>query len=217
MEPQGSAGAGAYQQGDGFRCAVLERDPATSQQALAILGPRCDAGEAPACALAGSLHHWLMGDVSFVLELPADDGTTRFHSEWKGLRPQGIAEDVTEASRRYARACELGDARACLHHAALLPSDDPRRLAEATTACEAGLPHGCALSLAAAGLRRDDAMLARVEPVLRSACEADDAAACADLGVVLHLRGDEKGAAAALARACEAKLEPACRNAARLR
>jgi len=210
--PPRSAGVEAYQQGDGFRCAVLERDPITSQQALAILDPRCDAGEAPACALAGSLHHWLMGHVSFMLELPRPDGTTRFDSEWRGLRPQGIAEDVAEASRRYERACELGEARACLHHAALLPADDPRRLTHATTACEAGLPHGCALALAAAGLRADEAALARAEPPLRTACEADDMAACNDLGVALHLHGDAAGARAAFDRACKAKLELACRN-----
>jgi hypothetical protein len=205
----------AYQQGDGFRCAVLERDPTSSQQARLRLDPRCDAGEAPACALAGSLHHYLMGDVSFVLELPTDD-TTRFQSQWRGLRPKGFTEDLGEASRRYDRACELGDARACLHHAALLPSDDPRRLAQASLACGAGLPHGCALAVAASGLRPDEATLARAEPALRAACEAADAAACDDLGVVLHLRGDAAGARAALERACTAKLEPACQNLERL-
>jgi hypothetical protein len=214
-QPLRSTGVEAYQQGDGLRCAVLERDPATSQQALASLDPRCDAGEAPACALAGSLHHWLMGDVSFVLEVPTDD-TTRFHSEWRGLRPKGVAEDVIEAGRRYDRACELGDARACLHHAALLPAEDPRRLQRATTACEAGLPHGCALAVASSGPHPDEATLTRAEPALRSACEAADAAACDDLGVVLHLRGDAAGARTALQRACEAKVEPACRNLERL-
>lgn len=215
-DPPPATGVAVYQQGDGFRCAVLERDAATSQQALALLEPRCEAGQAPACALAGSLHHWLMGGVSIVLELPSGD-TTRFLSEWHGLRPQGIEEDVGEAGRRYDRACELGDARACLHHAVILPADDPRRLARATTACEAGLAHGCALALAAAGLRPDAALLDRAEPPLRAACEADDAAACADLGVLLHLRGDVAGAATMLGRACGAKLEPACRSAERLR
>lgn len=210
-DPPPTTGVAAYQQGDGFRCAVLERDATTSQQALALLEPRCDAGEAPACALAGSLHHWLMGDVSIVLELPTGD-TTRFLSEWHGLRPQGIEEDVAEAGRRYGSACELGDARACLHHAVILPADDPRRLARATTACEAGLAHGCALALAAAGLRPDEAMLARAEPPLRTACEAGDMAACDDLGVALHLRGDAAAARSAFERACKAKLEPACRN-----
>jgi hypothetical protein len=215
-DPSRETGVERYQQGDGFRCAVLQRDPASSQQALALLDRRCEAGEAPACALAGSLHHWLMGDVSFVLELAGGD-TTRFHSEWRGLRPEGLPEDVAEAGRRYARACELGDPRACLHHAAVLPSDDPRRLAHATIACEAGLAHGCALTLAAGGLRPDAAMLALVEPPLRTACEADDMAACNDLGVMLHLRGDATAAATEFGRACGAKLELACRNAERLR
>lgn len=214
-DPPRSTDVDVYQVGDGFRCAVLERDPGTSQQALAVVDPRCDAGEAPACALAGALHHWLMGEVSIVLELPTD-GITRLETRWRGLRPEGVPEDVAEAGRRYDRACELGDARACLHHAVLLPADDPRRLARATTACEAGLPHGCALALAAMGLRPDEPMLARAEPPLRAACEAEDAAACADLGVLLHLRGDEAGAASMLARACAAKLEPACRSAERL-
>jgi hypothetical protein len=212
QNPPRSTGVEAYQQGDGFRCAVLERDPATSQQALAELERRCDASEAHACALAGSLHHWLMGDVSFVLELPAADGTKRFHSEWKGLRPKGVPEDAKAAAVLYGRACELGDARACLYQAALLPGDDPRRLAGASTACQAGLPHGCALALAASSMKPDEATLARADPALRTACEGGDMAACNDLGVVLHLRGDTAAARAAFVRACQAKLEPACRN-----
>jgi TPR repeat protein len=153
-----------------------------------------------------------MGDATYVLELPTPDGTTRFHAEWRGLRPKGVAEDVAQAERRYERACELGDARACFYQAALLPSDDPRRLGRSTTACEAGLAHACALALAASGLRPNPALLAQAEPALRAACEAGDAAACNGLGVALHLRGDTAGARTALDGACQAKVEPACRN-----
>jgi hypothetical protein len=39
--PPREPGVQAYQQGDGLRCAVLERDPATAQQALASLERRC--------------------------------------------------------------------------------------------------------------------------------------------------------------------------------
>ncbi len=209
--PPRGAGVEVYQQGDGLRCAVLERDPATSKQALVALDARCDAGEGPACALAGSLHHYLMGDVSFVLELPSGTAT-RFNSEWRGLRPQGVPEDLAAARQRYARACQLGEARGCLFHAALLPADDPQRSEHATAACEAGLAHGCALAVAVSGSPPAEATLALAEPVLRRACEAADAAACNDLGVVLHHRGDAAGARVALQRACEAKLEPACRG-----
>lgn len=214
QEPPRASGVDVYQQGDGLRCAVLERDPGTSQQALAILDPRCEAGDAQACALAGSLYHRLMGEVSISLELPTADGTTRFETLWLGLQPKGVEESVEQAARRYDRACELGDAKACLHHAVLLASDDPRRLARATAACEAGLAHGCALALAAVRLRPDDALRARVEPPLRAACEAGDMVACNTLGVALHLRGDAAGARAAFERACTGKLEPACRNVA---
>lgn len=210
-EPPRGTGVEIYQQGDALRCAVLQRDPTTSQQALAVADERCTAGQASACTLAGALHHWLMGDVSVVLELPTDE-TTRFQSEWRGLRAEGVPQDASEASRRYARACELGQARACLYHAALLPAGDPLRRERATAACDAGLAHGCALMVATSGLHPDEPTLARAEPVLRTACEADDAAACNDLGVVLHHRGDVAGARAAFVPACQAKLEPACHN-----
>lgn len=212
QSPLRSADVAAYQAGDGLRCAVLERDPGTSQQALAILDPRCEAGDAPACALAGALHHFVMGEVTISLELPAADGTTRFETLWQGLRPKGIAEDIAEAARRYERACDLGDAKACLHHAVLLASGDPRRLARATTACEAGHAHGCALALAAVHLRPDAALRARVEPVLRAACEAGDMVVCSDLGVALHVGGDAGGARAAFERACAGELQSACRH-----
>lgn len=208
-------GAEAYQQGDPLRCALLEHDPVVSQQALEALRGRCDDGQAQACAVAGSLHHWLMGQVELVLEIPADD-TTRFNTEWRGLKPPGVPEDPTQALPLYGRACELGDARACLHHALLLASDDPQRLPRATTACEAGLAHGCALALAASHLHPDEALAAMAEAGLRSACEAGDAAACNDLGVLLHVRGDAAAARAAIDGACTAKVEPACRNLDRL-
>lgn len=214
--PPEREGVAAYQEGDALRCAVLERDPTTSQGALAALDGLCESGQARACAVAGSLHHWLMGDATFVVEVPAADATTRVHGTWRGLRPHGVAEDAAQAERRFDRACTLGDARACFHRAALLPFDDPRRLALSTTACEAGLPHACALALAATGLRPDHALLERAEPPLRAACEAGDAAACGDLGVALHLRGDGDGARVALDRACRAKVEPACQGRQRL-
>lgn len=215
--PPPPQGVEVYQQGDALRCAVLERDPATSQQALAALGPRCDGGEAPACALAGALHHHLMGDVEIVLELPTGDGTTRLSTEWRGLRATGVPEDLGQAASFYGRACDAGEARACLYHAVLLPPDDPQRLARATTACEAELPHGCALAVAAASLRPDQALADRAQAVLRTACDAGDAAACNDLGVVLHVRGDAAAARAAIDGACQSGLEPACRNLERLR
>jgi TPR repeat protein len=70
-------------------------------------------------------------------------------------------------------------------------------------------------------MRPDDALSAAAEAALQTACNADDPAACNDLGVVLHLRGQSPSVAAAartaLDRACKAELEPACRNLERLR
>ncbi|MCX4241443.1 SEL1-like repeat protein [Paraliomyxa miuraensis] len=212
--PPPAGGVERYQQGDALRCAVLGREASVSQQAIEVATERCDGGQARACAVAGSLHHWLMGDVTLALEL-STDGTTRFTADWRGLRA-AVSEDLVAAGMLYGRACELGDARACLHHATLLSFEDPRRLERATTACQGGLPHGCALALAAAHLRPDQTLATTAESALRSACEGGDAVACNDLGVMLHGRGDASAARASLHRACEERVAIACTNLERL-
>lgn len=215
--PPPPGGVEVYQQGDPLRCAVLGHDPALAPQAITALRSRCDAGEATACALAGSLHEWLMGDAAIVLDVPTEDGMTTFETEWRGLRLEGVPPDEAEATALYDRACELGDPRGCFLYALHVPFDDPQRLPRATTACEAGLPHACALALAVSRLQPPEALAARANAVLAPACEADDPRACNDLGVLLHARGDATAARAALDRACQAQLATACQNLERLR
>ncbi|MEM9461691.1 MAG: hypothetical protein AAGF11_46440 [Myxococcota bacterium] len=209
--PPSGTGVEAYQQGDPFRCAVLERDPEPSLQALEVLEARCKAKEPAACAVAASLHHHLMGDVSIIMEWP-QDGAARWSTLWRGLQPAGVSRAEGRAAVLYGQACELGDLRACLFAATLLPHDDMRRLPWATAACEAELTHGCALAVVQSGQKPKGALAQRAMGVLRGACDAGDMAACDGLGVMLHLRGDSAQARTLLTRACEAKLEPACTN-----
>ncbi len=211
QQPPPYEGIQTYQQGDAFRCAVIEREPAMLAQAEAALVPRCEGGQAEACAVAASLRYWLMAGVSVVLEIPKGESST-FDIKWRGLRPKESTEDVAWATQHYRQGCELGDARSCLLGAAVLSHDDPRRLAWATLACDAGLAHGCALAVIQTGMHPGDALAERATDVLARACVAQDMVACNGLGVVLHLRGDAAGARATLSRACEAGLEPACAN-----
>lgn len=213
-QPPTGKGVEAFQSGDGLRCAVLERDATTGAQALEALVSRCDGGEARACALAGSLHHWLMGDVSIVLEIPSGKSNL-FHTEWRGLRVSGVPEDTTKAAARFGQACEAGDVRACLYEAVLLPSGDARKQ-RARKACEGGLAAGCALAVVTTGNRPDAKLAERAVATLQAACDEGDSAACNDLGVLRHLRGNAAGAREAIDRACEAGLERACENRERL-
>jgi len=210
-QPLAGTGVERYQQGDGFRCGVLERDPEPPRQALAELTTRCDAGEATACAVAASLHHWLMGRVDVVLQLP-QPGAAPLTTEWTGLRPAGVPEDRARAAALYHRACEGGDLPSCLHAAVLLPVDDPRRLDGSRRAClEAKLPDACALAVAQSGMKPSEPLAGRAEAVLRQACDGgDDPSACASLGVVLLGRDDEAGARVPLRRACDAGITSAC-------
>lgn len=209
--PPTGSGVEAYQAGDPFRCAVLERDATPATQALAWLEDECDAGRTEACAVAASLHHRLMGEVSILMEVPQGNNA-RFSTQWRGLVPRGVAPDPGAAAALYGRACEGGDARACLRAATLLPHEDERRLPWATAACEAELAHGCTLAVAQTGMRPDSALASRARRVLRGACEADDMAACNALGIIVHGQGDTAEANALLRRACDATLEVACRN-----
>ncbi|MEM7159409.1 MAG: hypothetical protein AAF799_41610 [Myxococcota bacterium] len=212
--PQGE-GVEPFQSGDAFRCAVLQHAPETSAQALESSSSACSADNSTGCILAGSLHHWLMGRVSIVLEVPTDAGS-RFQIEWSGLRANGIEADDAKAAAFFGKACDDGDARACMHQAFVLPGDDPKRLERATTACQAGLASACTLALAARGGRPTPELAAMAEPALRTACEGDDAASCNSLGVLLHVGGDAAGARTALDQACRAGLAQACDNLGRV-
>ncbi|MCA9656537.1 MAG: sel1 repeat family protein [Myxococcales bacterium] len=208
--PPAGEGVEGYQSGDGLRCAVLERDPQTGEQALAVLGERCDGGDVRACALAGSLHHWLMGVVAVELEIPTAGGT-EFHTEWRGLRVSGVPEDKHKAAARYGQACDGGDLRACAYQAVLLPTGDERR-ERAKKACEGGLPAGCALAVVAAAMKPKPPLAKQAGAVLGKACDEGDRVSCNDLGVLRHGQGDAAGARTALDGACKAGLPRACDN-----
>ncbi|MCA9712369.1 MAG: hypothetical protein KDK70_41420, partial [Myxococcales bacterium] len=177
QQPPPYEGIQTYQQGDAFRCAVIEREPAMLAQAEAVLEPRCEGGQAEACGVAASLRYWLMAGISVTLEIPKGK-TSTFDIEWRGLRPKGSNEDVAWATQHYGRGCELGDARSCLLGAAALSFEDPRRLAWATLACEAGQAHGCALAVIQTGMYPGDALAERATDALSSACAEQDMTAC---------------------------------------
>ena len=212
--PQGE-GIAPYQDGDGFRCAVLQHAPETTAQALEYLESQCSGGTEMGCALAGTLHHWLMGAVSITLEVPTDGGS-RFQIEWSGLRANGIEPNDTRAAEFFGRACDDGNARACMVQAFVLPGSDPKRLERATMACQAGFASACTLAIAARGGSPTPELAATAEPVLRTACDSDDAPACNTLGILLHVGGDAAGARTALDRACRADLQMACDNLGRV-
>jgi len=207
--PPSGVGVDRFQSGDGFRCAVLERDPEPPKQALALLTERCEAGQADSCAVAASLHHWLMGAVTIVLQLPSG-GSAPFLVEWRGLRPSGVTEDEARAAELYGKACEGGDVSGCLNGAVLLPAEDPRRLVWARQACFGELAHGCALAVAQTGMKPKKALSKPAIKTMRKACEADDLLACASLGVLLVTLGQKDQAAVPLDRACEGGVVAAC-------
>lgn len=211
--PPRGEGVEPYQSGDGLRCSQLTRSEAIGTAAVDRLTARCSDGDAMACALAGSMFHWVMGDPSLVLQPPGPDGSVGFSTTWSGLRPEGIDEDRARAARLFDTACQRLDdasgARACMHQAFVLPTGDPLRTERAIRACGAGLDVACSLALAVTALRPAPDDEPTITARLGEACDAGAAIACHNLGVLRRAQGDA-AAVDRLARACDLGHEPSC-------
>ncbi len=209
------AGVAAYQQGDPFRCVMLENEPPIVAQAREQTAARCEQGDAPACVLSGMLFDWLMAYQVMALDIPTAEGTS-----WKGTRSGAAAmgglADQAVARGWYGRACALGDAQGCELQATLITVGDPRREQAARLACDAGRVTGCVIALGAGQLGADERDVQRAHRVFEDACDDGDRYACNNLGVVLNMQGHTPQALEAFTRACRSSLPTGCDNQAKL-
>ncbi|MCH9688824.1 MAG: hypothetical protein K0V04_45750 [Deltaproteobacteria bacterium] len=208
--PQGE-GVAAYQYGDGFRCAVLERDPQMLGQARTQFTTACEADDAEACVMAGMSYDWLLARVDIALELPTAEGV-KWNGHKTGIAVESMEDEPLRARQLYARGCALGDAQGCELFAFMETVGSKLRAEGAAQACAAGRPTGCAIAMQTVHLRVDDPMMDQAKPVLSAACDEGDWASCNNLAVIAQLRGETASARADFERACEGGVKTACTN-----
>jgi TPR repeat protein len=145
---------------------------------------------------------------------------------------RGVAQSDERAAALVRRACEQGSALACSNEGALLAegaappaAGEPREALDARivrrfrTACDAGVPEGCAnlgTALDAGRLAERDVKAAA--RAYRKACEAGFALACHRMAALVKERPDvapDLTATALEVRACKAAIAPACFAASR--
>jgi TPR repeat protein len=171
---------------------------ADSARGLAMLSQGCDAGFVLACSAA---LRWL-GDPSHKTDAE-DLGElhTRLESEngcWSGqaelctqvarsyhVGGDGVARDLPQAMRLYARGCDLGERVACselgvaLTYGEGIARDLERAVALYDRSCRLGFPLGCAnlgfMLEHGQGVARDEA---RAQTLYRESCAAGESYAC---------------------------------------
>ncbi|MEL6339203.1 MAG: hypothetical protein AAFQ65_04800 [Myxococcota bacterium] len=126
-----------------------------------------------------------------------------------------------EAAPVFRRGCELGNAQSCIYGAMLREARYEEKLAGFARACELGNMHGClflALRREAKKYRleelrkgNDQRLSDENRALLKRACDADIAEACAWLGTYFSVDDDNlEGALSLWQKACKIGLRDAC-------
>ena len=218
--------ADPHASGDGFRCAVLARDPALGAEAFGYAAERCEAGDWAGCLGAAALLDGLTASTTFdpVLCTPPPGGVCSDHVlQVTGIDFDHVARDLGRARGLYGRACDGGLGQACLRLAGLALSsdrDDGLAYRAARPACEAGHLAACAMAVEATRASTQDgaeAVRRRAATLFSERCEAGQPSGCANLGYML-VRGEAGTADPARARAlfdrgCAAGHRPSCTSA----
>jgi hypothetical protein len=144
---------GASMPADAKRCAAVIVDESYRVAALAVVDRECAGGDARACYVAASLRTELVTSIG-IGTVSVDDHAPRFVI--RTFKPHNVdtrprtpsPEDQTEATRLFARACELGDVDGCAH-----PVFDRANAGDSATeviafACKHGSDYACQLQQA---------------------------------------------------------------------